>query len=316
MTKEQLLFVYMAHGGWQFRRQAALSVLSLVRNGPVSGRILVYTDQPGEFRNLPVEPVPLDKARIHSWKGPYGYIHRMKIALLACLFKESRGHVVFVDSDTVWTRGPAKIYESLENGSPVMHERERQLSERFFPQYLKVFEKTGLMKNAGLPVVSTEQFWVYNSGVLGLPSSMNPAVLEETLRLCDLLCREAPSAMEWVEQTVFSYIFQGHGIRIDTCEGDLLHYWRDSFEFGRRLKKCSFEDLAALGKDPERVVELIEEARKGKRGFVNQLLVRTKRLGRSMRKRKRESLVLLETLRWRILGRGRKETPGLTKEGE
>lgn len=315
--EEQLLFVYMAYGGWQFRRQAVLSILSLLQYGPLPGKILVYTDRPGEFKELPVEAVFLDKPTIKNWRGPYGYIHRMKIELLDSLFKKNRRHVVFVDSDTIWTRSPAGIYESLDNARAVMHVCENQLSDRFFPQYRTVLEKAELIKDAGLPFVPMEQFWVYNSGVLGLPSTLNPALINEALRICDLICRNAPFTMEWVEQVGFSYILQGHGVRIDTCGEDVLHYWPDSFEFGRRLKKCSFTDLADLGKDPERIRELLKEARKGKRSFVNQLLVRTKRLGRSMRKRKRESLVFLEKLRSKILVRARREQEKKrhTKEG-
>ncbi|MDR3557563.1 MAG: hypothetical protein P4L55_22625 [Syntrophobacteraceae bacterium] len=303
--KEQLSFVYMAYGGWQFRRQALLSVLSLVQSGAVPGRVLVYTDRPDEFEKLPVETVLLDKGSIKSWKGPYGFSHRMKIELLRSLFKEADGHVVYVDSDTIWTREPAGIYQSLREGCAVMHVRERQLSDRFFPQYRALLENTEFLKNAGLPVVPTEQFWVYNAGVLGLPSTMNPAVLDETLYMCDLLCRKVPLMMEWVEQTAFSYIFQGHGMKIDTCGEELFHYWADSFEFARRLKKYSLSDLAALSKEPQRVYELIGELRKGRRSFVNQLLVRTKRLWRSARKRKRESLVYLDILKCRALGRER-----------
>ncbi len=302
--KEQVVFVYLAYGGGQFRRQAVLSVLSLLQFGPIPGRILVYTDRPDEFEKLPVEPVLLDKDTIRRWKGPYGFAHRIKIELLRSLFKKSDRHLVFVDSDTVWTRSPEGIYKSLQEGCAVMHVRENQLSNSFFPQYLAVLKNTDLIKKESIPVVPVEQFWMYNAGVLGLPSTTAPSFLEETLRLCDLLSRSVPLAMEWVEQVAFSYIFLGHGMRIDTCDSDLHHYWRDSFEFGRRLKKFSPGDLETLAKEPGRVLELIEEARKDERSFVNQLLLRTKRLGRSLRKRKRESLVLLDKLMRRFSAGG------------
>jgi hypothetical protein len=301
--KEQVAFVYLAYGGGQFRRQAVLSILSLLQYGPIPGRIVVHTDRPDEFEKLPVEPVLLDKDTIRRWKGPYGYTHRIKVELLKSLFKVSDRHLVFVDSDTVWMHSPEGIYKSLQEGCAVMHLRENQLSNSFFPHYLAVLENTDLIKKESIPVVPVEQFWLYNSGVLGLPSTMNPSFLEETLRMCDLLSRSVPFAMEWVEQVAFSYIFLGHGMRIDTCDSDLHHYWRDSFELNRRLKKCSPEDLEALAKKPGRVLELIEEARKDKRSFVNQLLLRTKRLGRSLRKRKREFLVILDKLMRKVSGR-------------
>ncbi|MGC9196871.1 MAG: hypothetical protein ACP5IL_15660 [Syntrophobacteraceae bacterium] len=299
---EGSMLVYLAYGSWQFRRQAVLSILSLVQMGSVPDKILVYTDSPDEFKKLPVEPVLLDKSGIKSWRGPYGFTHRAKIELLRSVYKKGERHVVLVDSDTFWMHSPSKIYESLQAGCAVMHKREHQLSDRFFPQYRAVLEQTDLIEKEGLPIVPVEQFWMYNAGVIGLPSTMNPDVLDQVLRMCDMLCRKIPLAMEWVEQVAFCYIFQGWGMRVETCEEELLHYWCDSFEFSRRLKKFSDDDLSELAGNPKRVLELIEEARKGRRSFLNQLLVRTKRLQRSFRKRKRELHVLAELLKQRIIG--------------
>ncbi len=300
--KDRFWFVYMAYGGWQFRKQAVLSIRSLAEKMPAASKILVYTDRPGEFEDLPVEPRLITKSQIKSWKGPYGFSHRMKIELLMDLFSEAGCHLVYVDSDTFWTGGPESICEFLRQGYAVMHEREHKLSQAFFPQYLATIRKIDLLKNAGLPVAAPNPLWMFNAGILGLPSTMNPVLLEEVLRMCDLLSRSVPMKMEWVEQTAFSYIFQSHGMQIMTCPTALLHYWRDSFEFGRRIKKCSQEELMELGKAPGRILELIEEGRRLKRSFWNQFLVRSKRLERSVRKRKREFLVLLEALKFKVLG--------------
>jgi hypothetical protein len=301
---ERFQFVYMAYGGWQFRKQAVVSISSLIPKMPDPGAILLYTDRPEEFESLPAEPVVLSKSRIKSWRGPYGYTHRMKIEMLRDLFSQGKGHVVFVDSDTFWTKGPEKICESLRGGCPVMHACENELSEAFFPQYLAAIRKSDLLKKAGLPVAPPGSLWVYNSGILGLPLTMNPGLLDEVLLACDFLCRHVPFTMEWVEQVAFSFIYQSRGIEIGTCSADLLHYWRDSFEFSRGIRKRSQDELIELGKHPELVLELIEEGRKQKRSFWNQLLVRTKRLARSLRKRKREYLVLREVLKCKMSGKG------------
>jgi hypothetical protein len=308
--KDRFLFVYLAHGGWEFRKEAVLSISSLAEKGPLPGKILVYTDRPDEFKNLPVEPVLLTKSRIKSWQGPYGFMHRMKIELLRELLREGRGHLIFVDSDTVWRDGPARICEFLHDGCVVLQDREHKLSEAFFPEYLAVLSDTGLLKKEGLPVTAQRPLWMFNTGVVGLPSAMNPDVLEDALRMCDLLARSVPFKMTWVEQTAYSYIFQSLGMEIRTCAEEVLHYWRDSFEFSRLIKKCSQDELTELGKAPDRVLELIEEGRRRKRSFWNQLLARAKRLKRSINKRKRESLVFLETLKFRFQGNGQ---PGVKK---
>lgn len=301
--KDLVRFVYMAYGGWQFRSQAVLSIHSFAAlKGAGELEIIVYTDEPSEFEHLPVETVHLTRERIRNWRGPYGFSHRMKIELLMDLFKEGRGHIVYVDSDTFWTKPPEDILRFLDEGRPVMHEREHELSKAFFPDYLKVLKNSDVLAQAGLPVYLPKPLWIYNAGILGLPAGMDPVILEEVLRLCDLLSRSVPFRMEWVEQAAFSFIFQSRGMNIGTCTGDLIHYWRDSFEFGRRIRKFSQEELARLGGDPKRVRELIEDGQRHKRGFWNQVLVRAKRLERSFRKRKRESLVFLESLKLRLTG--------------
>jgi hypothetical protein len=302
--KDRFRFIYLAYGGWQFRKEAVISVRSLAEKGPLPGKILVYTDRPREFEHLPVEPVLLTKSRMKRWMGPYGFTHRMKIELLMELFREGGGHLILVDGDSVWTDGPARMCESLESGRVLMHDREHDISKFFFPEYLAVLDDTVRLEKAGLPVTGRRPLRMYNAGVVGLPSTMNPRVLEEVLGLCDLLSRSVPFKMTWVEQTAFSYIFQSREMEIETCEAEVFHYWRDSFEFSRRIKKCSFEELTELAGKPERIFEMIEDGRRLRRSFWNQFLLRAERLERSIGKRKRESLVFLETLKLRMLGKG------------
>ncbi len=295
--KDRFRFVYLAHGGWEFRKEAVLSISSLAEKRPFPGEILVYTDRPREFENLPVQPVLLTKSLIKSWQGPYRFMHRMKIELLRELFREGGGHLVFVDSDTMWTDGPAGICEGLREGCVILQDREPQLSKAFFPEYLAIVNDAGLLEKSGLPVTTQRPIWMYNSGVVGLPSTMNPDLLEDALRMCDLLSRLVPFKMTWVEQTAYSYIFQSRGMPIRTCASEVLHYWRDSFEFNRRIRKCSQRELMELGRAPARVFEMLEQGRRNRRSFWNQFLLRVKRMGRSIKKRKRESLVFLDKLR-------------------
>ena len=298
--KDRVRFVYLVHGGQEFYRQAVLSISSLAGKMPFDGEILVYTDRPGKFENLPVEPVLLSKRRIKSWQGPYRFNHRMKIELLRDLFTPGEGHLVYVDSDTFWMEGPDRIFEFLRGGHAVMYEREHDLSKNFFPEYLSVLSDEAVMKEAGLPVAPGGPLWMVNAGILGLPSTMDPSVLEEVLRTCDLLSIAVPFKMMWVEQTAYTYIFQSRGMEIKTCAAEVLHYWRDSFEFNRLMKKFSEKELRELGKKPAQVLELIEEGRKSRRSLRNQFLLRVKRVQRSINKRRMESLVFLEKLKSKL----------------
>lgn len=293
----RFIFVYLAHGGRQFRKQAELSIASLASHGPIPGDILVYTDRPADFEGLPATPVPFTKDQKKRWRGPYGFTHRVKTELVRHVFLQTGKNVVFIDSDTFWTNGPERICESLESGHIVMQERENILSESFFPQYLAVMRKHDLLERAGFPVHDPAPIVVYNSGVIGLPRTLNPEILDQVVRFCDFFCRNVPRTMEWAEQFAFSYIFQTAGPEIKTCDGDLCHYWRTSFEVNRRIQNCTRGMLLDLARDSARLHEIVQEGNEIRRTFGNQVLTRTKRLQRSFRKRKREFLVFLESLR-------------------
>jgi hypothetical protein len=297
------LFLYLAYGSWQFRKEAVLSISSLLEKGPVPGKILVFTDRPREFDDLPVETVLVTKRQIRKWRGPYGYTHRVKIELVRNVLEQYRTPIIFVDSDSYWTNSPEHICRCIEGGFPVMHEKERALSQSFFPDYLAVIKRTAALEAEGLPSHVPEKLWIYNSGIIGLPGDMDPDLLDQVARFCDFLCRSAPFRMEWVEQVAFSYIFQSLKLEIKTCTDDLCHYWRDSFEFSRQIKDMSYDELKELGRDGDRIQQLIQAGKGCKRSFGNQVLVRIKRVGRSFRKRKREFLVYMEMFRLKVFGK-------------
>ncbi|MHC1724765.1 MAG: hypothetical protein AB9866_01880 [Syntrophobacteraceae bacterium] len=291
------IFVYLAYGGWQFRKEAILSISSLQQFGPIPGKILVFTDLPAEFESLPVQTALLEKQQIKNWRGPYGYTHRVKIELVREVLKRFGNPVIFIDSDTFWITGPAGICSLIQDGLCVFHEREPDISETHFPEYLAAVQKKDLLIKEGLPAADLEKVWSFNSGVIGLPGGFDPDILDRVARFCDFVCRDAPRKMEWVEQFAYSYIFQCLGIRMETCTDDVLHYWRDSFNFSRQIRNYSTEMLHELGRDKQRVYRLIEAGKSRERSFTNQVLVRTKRLRRSLRKRRRELLVYMEALK-------------------
>jgi len=297
------IFLYLAYGGWQFRKEAVLSISSLIEQGPVPGKILVFTDRPLEFRDLPVDTVVVTARQIRKWRGPYGYTHRVKIELVREVLKEYGTSVIFVDSDSFWTSSPERLCRFVEEGFAVMHEKERALSQSYFPDYLAAIRNPGALERAGLPANVPEEVWIYNSGVIGLPHNTNRELLDQVARFCDFLCRSVPFRMEWVEQVAFSYIFQSLGFEVKSCTEELCHYWRDSFEFSRRIKSFSTVALMELSRDEHKIRELIQAGKDEKRSFGNQVLVRTKRIGRSFRKRRRELFVFLEILKEKLLGR-------------
>ncbi len=297
------IVLYLAFGGWQFRKQAILSISSLLQSGPVPGKILVFTDFPADFESLPVQTELLEKQQAKRWRGPYGFTLRIKIELLREVLKKYGNPVIFIDSDTLWLNSPAGICRLIEQGACVFHEREPDISESHFPEYLAAARKKDLLLKEDLPATDLQRLWYYNSGVIGLPGDFDPDILVLIARFCDFVCRDAPRKMQWAEQFAYSYIFQSMGIKMDTCAGDIFHYWRDSINLSRQIRSCSTQMLIELGRDRKKIYALIEAGKNRERSFANQVLVRTKRLGRSLRKRRREFLVFVEALKHSLHGR-------------
>lgn len=115
-------FLYLAYGSWEFRKQAMLSLQSLiVRKVPLKN-IVVFTDYPDEFRDVSIEIIPATKSQIKKWEGPFAFHHRLKIELIRYVFNKFGRHLLYIDSDTIWLNDPTRICNLLDNGCLVMKE--------------------------------------------------------------------------------------------------------------------------------------------------------------------------------------------------
>lgn len=292
-------FLYLSYGSWQFRKQAILSIQSLiVRKVPLKN-IVVFTDYPDEFRDVSAEIIPATKSQIKEWQGRFAYPHRLKIELIRYVFNKFERSLLYIDSDTIWLNDPTRICNLLDNGCLVMYEKEQMLSESFFPEYLRVMKKKDLLEKGGFVYREPEELWIYNTGVIGLPKEFNSEILDQILYFCDFLSMNVSSRTEWVEQLAFSYILERVG-RIETCEKDIFHYWSDSFEFCRQIKAYSNSMLLQLCQDKEQINFLISKGRSFRRNFGNQFLLRAKRLRYSCKKRRSEWLIFLEKIKLKL----------------
>src|SRR5438067_964247 len=110
--------VYLVHGADKFYAQARLSILTLLdlllKRARDDYRVVVYCDRPTRLPRHPfIHPVPLSAARLADWRGPIGYVHRVKIEALRDLAARAPDPFVYVDSDTRWLRLPDAEFESL-----------------------------------------------------------------------------------------------------------------------------------------------------------------------------------------------------------
>jgi hypothetical protein len=206
--------------------------------------------------------------------------------------------MVYVDSDTIWLSSPSAVLEAMAAGKVVFHDREARLSNTFFPEYLQALRLGGYFRDEQLMPDGKSNIFIYNAGIVGLPSSISDELLDRVLRLCDYLVLQVPQKMEWVEQLAFSYVL-ARAANVETCTANVLHYWRDSAVFTRAVKDYSIEQLFQLCCDHEALDRLLSAERSAKRSIANQLVVRTNRLWRSVTKRRRELYVFLENMKYR-----------------
>lgn len=100
-THEPRQLVYLVYGGRaEYHQEAKYSILSALHHA--SGqcpRILVYTDEPGQFAGWPVEVVGLDADTLTSWTGPVAYLHRRKAAAIRDALQYAE-RSIFIDTDT------------------------------------------------------------------------------------------------------------------------------------------------------------------------------------------------------------------------
>jgi hypothetical protein len=277
-------FVYQAYGPWHFAKQAVLAVLSLLRHGVPTDDVIVFTDVPEAFADLKVHILQATAATIKAWQRPYCHPHRLKIELIRHIFGSVRTPLVYLDSDTVWLNSPARVVQLLNDGASVMHDWEG--SPTWLSDIHAVMQNEDLIKKAGLLFGPTAGAAMYNAGVLGLSRQLDPAVLDHGCRMCDFLSMHAPRQMTWAEQMTFSYLLQSAG-RVETCKQDVLHYWRESFDFARQIQDFSRGQLFDLCQNQEQLDHLLAASRTVNGTFGNQILKCTKRFQRSLIKRKR-----------------------------
>src|SRR5262245_29116144 len=103
--------LYLSYGRGPHSDELVFSVLSaLDMMGRESGscRIIVYTDEPAAFVDLPVDIEPIGDALLTDWLGPFDYIHRRKILVIRDALQKFGGRLAYCDTDTYFFKHPRK----------------------------------------------------------------------------------------------------------------------------------------------------------------------------------------------------------------
>ncbi len=237
--------LYVAHGAECFIQEAAYSILSLWRQPDGrSYEVTVVTDLPERLIALVgadprLHVLPLEQVRRDAWRGSLGYIHRIKPLAIQWAARESTVSAddlfLYVDSDTVFTRSPACLFEAVAQGNIVLNEREGGLADSRHQtrSHAKLYRTASRheFNVRGTPRHLGADLGLWNSGVIGFRAAQL-ALFDETVDLIDQIF--AVLKIHTVEQVALSAVLQdrGHPLR---DSGDVIFHYHNFKEFRQDL---------------------------------------------------------------------------------
>ncbi|MCO7553491.1 hypothetical protein [Metapseudomonas otitidis] len=232
-THEPRQLVYLVYGGkTEYHQEAKYSILSALHHAPGQcPRILVYTDEPGQFAGWPVEVVGLDADTLTSWTGPAAYLHRRKAAAIRDALQYAE-RSIFIDTDTFFLRSPVELFERLAGADWLVDEIEGAWGECDRDALLEIIGPY-LVKRYGVD----ESMLLINSGVLGFQVDAS-GLMDETLALIDLLHPMVPK-VHTIEQFAVAVAAKNLG-RPAESRGVIKHYY-SSKSYWRHMISAFFE---------------------------------------------------------------------------
>jgi len=186
--------------------------------------IVLYTDNPSRFDDMPVRLRPIAAEELEGWTGPEGYQYRRKLEVLRDALIQTGRPVVFVDSDTWFRRSPARLFDRIGRGRSIMHVREGNLRGRPFPQYCHDFvdcvESRTWKTSSGSPLDITSDV-VWNSGVIGL-DPLDNVLVDDALALIDqVYCKCELWSLE--QFAIAFFLMRSTDVR--SASDIVFHYW-------------------------------------------------------------------------------------------
>jgi lipopolysaccharide biosynthesis glycosyltransferase len=234
MKRSDKIILYHVYGQDDLYRQVLFSILTLYHHvqGVFEGmRIVVYTDHTIPFEklasSLPLSIELLDKETIQKYKGKHHFIHRVKICVLQDCFQKYNSNILYLDSDTYFTKSPIHLLDKINIETSIMNSDDYDLLEadELFENMdwlqirraIKNFKYT--IEGIERQIPLTTRMW--NAGVIGM-SFDHLKTLEDILSLTDQIY--ANKHVFTAEQFAFSYFLQNKSTLISS--GDVIfHYW-------------------------------------------------------------------------------------------
>jgi hypothetical protein len=230
--------VYQAYGSLDIPNELIYSIASFYSQSnilPVS--IVVYTDNIKYLsKYLPSSIIfeELSASKLIEWRGEINFVHRVKVEMLLDFCRKYSGNVLYLDTDTIFTKAADDLFRAISNDMLIMHANEGKMSitkNPIFDKIAKFLNKKLFHLNGNSITISVEQE-MWNAGVLGFTTD-EINMLYDVLALTDILYKQYKKHI--MEQLAFSYIFSKKGL-MTAAENHVFHYWNFK-EFRPLLKE-------------------------------------------------------------------------------
>lgn len=235
--------VYLVYGGkLEYHQEAKYSILSALHHAQgACPRILLYTDEPEQFRGWPVDLITLDAETLKTWTGPATYLHRRKAAAIRDALQYAE-QSIFIDTDTFFLDSPVRLFERLAKAPWLVDEIEGIWKE-YKGEPLHDVLAPYLAERHGVD----QQMLLINSGVLGFQADAS-GLMDEVLSLIDVMHPMVPK-IHIIEQFAVGVAARHLG-RPAESRGVIKHYfsgknyWRHLVAAFFRRHGDAFSELA------------------------------------------------------------------------
>ncbi|WP_143271529.1 hypothetical protein [Bradyrhizobium mercantei] len=221
MISRGLTFIYVEYGNldrlYLELRYSLATLLHWKFHAPVD--VVVYTDKPDRYRELPVRIVDIT-SRIAEFSRDGLYHHRIKPCVLREEMKRNPNFCVMTDTDTFFVDGFFdKLWSMACAGSIAV---DRFHGRNPFPA-LAGFEAE--LPNVGSYRYDTKASVEYNSGLTAVDPAKHLPVIEDSIALIDAVLDQGEKLLT-LEQIALSESMRVHRIPVATMYPLFRHYYR------------------------------------------------------------------------------------------
>lgn len=188
-------------------------------------QLLIYTDTPAYFSDVPVDIRTISTGELQHWQPPGAYPRRCKTAVLRDALQTFDHPVAMVDSDTWFRLPPHRILDRVTPGRVALHLDEGPLAASNCPvkrAFVADLPRWTFHDSRGAQIVVSDRDGMWNSGVTGIHPA-DTALLDDTLTLVDQLWQAFPRR-KFLEQFALSATVV-RVTRPRPTEDIVYHYW-------------------------------------------------------------------------------------------